>query len=160
MKKIFSVKFEKLIFNSQTSYMLFLLIRFGISQKYRTEPNNTEPKLRYSVNSVRFSRTLLVNTFNSIFTCKKIFFDKRKVVFTKNTSSGCDLWIYKHFGRISKRNIHTRTILVVVKKYIKYYRIFYEQVVNSTCGDGAKPKQHTPKQIPTKTNYRNNYIFC
>ena len=28
-------------------------IRFGISVSYRTEPNNTELKLRYSVNSVR-----------------------------------------------------------------------------------------------------------
>ena len=33
---------------------------FGILPN-RTEPNNTEPKLRYSVNSVRFGRTLLVD---------------------------------------------------------------------------------------------------
>ena len=33
-------------------------IRFGITCSYRTEPNNTEPKLRYSVNSVRFGRPL------------------------------------------------------------------------------------------------------
>ena len=34
-------------------------IRFGIPGSYQTEPNNTEPKLRYSVNSVRFGRTLV-----------------------------------------------------------------------------------------------------
>ena len=28
-------------------------IWFGIPGSYRTEPNNTEPKLRYSVNSVQ-----------------------------------------------------------------------------------------------------------
>ena len=34
-------------------------IRFGIPGSHRTEPNNTEPKLRYSVNLVRFGPPLL-----------------------------------------------------------------------------------------------------
>ena len=34
-------------------------IRFGIPGSHRTKPNDTEPKLRYSVNSVRFGPPLL-----------------------------------------------------------------------------------------------------
>ena len=42
--------------------------KFGSVFRDPTEPNNTEPKLRYSVNSVRFGRTLvaIINYYNFV----------------------------------------------------------------------------------------------
>ena len=42
-------------------------IQFGISGSHRTEPNNTEQKLQYSVNSVRSTTATAVDRYTDIY---------------------------------------------------------------------------------------------